>query len=115
LDPARQLVLWLRCAGARVTHACLNRLRNQRNRARLLQERVAPHLAAQPAAAKAEQLATVLSELARMPESLAQVAVYYFVDGMTHDEIALLIGCSARHVGNLVAQVEGWSSQQQRA
>jgi RNA polymerase sigma-70 factor (ECF subfamily) len=97
-----------------ITHACLNRLRNQRKRARLLHEHVVPRMAPQPRAAPAEQLATLVSELSRMPESLAVVAVYYFVDGMTHDEIALLLGCSARRVGHLVAQVEGWSAQEQR-
>jgi len=98
-----------------ITHACLNRLRNQRNRARLIHAHVVPRMAPQPRAAPAEQLATLLSELARMPETLALVAVYYFVDGMTHDEIAPLLGCSPRQVGNLVAQVEGWSAEEQRA
>ena len=30
----------------------------------------------------------------------AEVAVYYFIDGMTHAEIARIVGCSERTVGN---------------
>lgn len=94
-----------------VTHACLNRLRNQRTRSRLLQEHSAlDRLGPASAAALApEQSAALLSELARMPDALASVAIYYYVDGMTHDEIAVLLGCSPRHVGNLVARLQGWS------
>ena len=31
---------------------------------------------------------------------LLVIAVYYYVDGMSHDEIAGIIGCSRRTVGN---------------
>jgi len=94
-----------------VTHACLNRLRNQRTRSRLLQEesalsRLGP---AATASLQPEESAALLSELARMPDTLASVAIYYYVDGMTHDEIALLLDCSPRHVGSLVARLQGWS------
>lgn len=92
-----------------VTHACLNRLRNQRTRARLLQEREAPHRLSPNHVLELEQSAALWSELGRMPETLATVAIYYYVDGMTHDEIAVLIECSPRHVGNLVARLQGWS------
>jgi RNA polymerase sigma factor (sigma-70 family) len=92
-----------------VTHACLNRLRNQRTRTRLLMEREAPQRLSPNHALGLEQSAALWSELERMPETLAAVAIYYYVDGMTHDEIALLLECSPRHVGNLVARLQGWS------
>lgn len=92
-----------------VTHACLNRLRNQRTRSRLLQEREAPQRLSPAHALDMEQSAALWSELGRMPEMLANVAIYYYVDGMTHDEIAVLLECSPRHVGNLVARLQGWS------
>ena len=100
-----------------ITHACLNRLRNQRTRARILQlQAQAPADAAQAHhRLHPERLATLFSELQRMPENLATVAVYYYLDGLTHDEIARLLSCSARHVGNLVARVHGWSNQEANA
>lgn len=95
------------------THACLNRLRNQRNRARLLGERRDP----EPGHAEHEgdTLLRVREVLAQMPDDLAQVAVYYFVDGMSHQEIADLLGCSRRHVGNLVVRVEDWGRSREEA
>lgn len=99
-----------------VTHACLNRLRNHRTRLRLLQRHGASTPGSQTThGTHPEQLATLLSVLERMPESLASVAVYYYVDGLTHAEIAPLLGCSERHVGNLVARVNGWSNEEQSA
>ena len=96
-----------------VTHACWNRLRNQRTRSRLLQENDAPQRLAPAPGIETEQRSALCSELARMPETLAAVAIYYYIDGMTHDEIAALLECSPRHVGNLVARLQGWSLREQ--
>lgn len=83
------------------THACLNRLRNKKTRAALLDQKVAPE--GEPTTdALGETLAIVRDLLARLPEDLARAAVYYYVDEMTHHEIAEIMGCSRRHVGNLV-------------
>jgi RNA polymerase sigma-70 factor (ECF subfamily) len=102
---------------AAVTHACLNRIRNQENRVRLVRE----HFAAQPDALAVapglpiEQLAALRSELARMPEPLAQVAVYYYFDDLAHEDIARILGCSRRHVGDLLERLEQWVRKQERA
>jgi RNA polymerase sigma-70 factor (ECF subfamily) len=96
-----------------VTHACWNRLRNQRTRSRLLHESEAPQRLAPAHGLQPEQLTALWAELARMPETLAAVAIYYYIDGMTHDEIAQLLSCSPRHVGNLVARLQGWSLREQ--
>jgi RNA polymerase sigma factor (sigma-70 family) len=83
------------------THACLNRIRNKKTRAALLTEKVAP--SEEPRTdAGGETLAIVRDLLERVPDDLARVAVYYYVDEMTHDEIAEIMGCSKRQVGNLV-------------
>jgi len=86
------------------THACLAHLRNHRNRHRLDQERVSPVPALAPA--DGETWAIVRQLLDRMPDELARVAVHYFVDEMTHQEIADVLGCSRRQVGYLVERVE---------
>jgi RNA polymerase sigma-70 factor (ECF subfamily) len=81
----------------------LNRLRNATNRARLLAEKVEP---VEPAGASpsAETRAEVRQILAKVPEELARVAVYYYLDDMTHKEIADHLGCSRRHVGDLLVR-----------
>jgi len=93
------------------THACLNRLRNQRNRARLLEEHhgsAMDHVHHQ-----GDALVRVREVLRKMPNELAQVAVYYFVDGLNHQEIADVLGCSRRRVGTLIERVEAWGRTQE--
>lgn len=91
-----------------VTHACLNRIRSRNNRQRLMRE----HLAVQPldtaARADAEQSAALRAALERMPEPLAQVAIYYYFDELTHRDIARVLGCSHRHVGDLLERLAQW-------
>jgi RNA polymerase sigma-70 factor (ECF subfamily) len=95
---------------AAVTHACLNRIRNRGNRTRLLRAHLAvqaqgPAVAPGPAA---DQLVALRSMLERMPEPLAHVAVYYHFDDLAHEDIARILGCSRRHVGNLLVRLEEW-------
>jgi RNA polymerase sigma-70 factor (ECF subfamily) len=92
------VVSWLYRA---TTHFCLNQLRNRRTGARLLEDRVAPALP-RAAGSAVEALAELRSILARMPAEVAAAAVYYHMDGMTHAEIAELLGCSRRQVGYLL-------------
>jgi len=40
--------------------------------------------------------------LSRMPADVAAAAVYHYLDGMTHAEVAELLGCSRRQVGYLL-------------
>lgn len=85
------------------THACLARLRDARNRLRLLDEHVRPWRdAIDPRAPDAATIAR--SALARLPDDEAQAFVYRHLDGMSQTEIAELLGCSARHVYNLLAR-----------
>jgi RNA polymerase sigma-70 factor (ECF subfamily) len=89
---------------AMTTNACLNRIRDHKRRKRLLAEVFVPTAAGAATAAESGIDAALL--LDRLPERLARVAIYHFVDGMTHDEIAEVIGVSRRQVGNLVARVQ---------
>jgi RNA polymerase sigma-70 factor (ECF subfamily) len=41
-----------------------------------------------------------------LDEQLAYLAIYRFVDEMTHAEIAVQLGCSRRHVGDLLVRLE---------
>jgi RNA polymerase sigma factor (sigma-70 family) len=91
---------WLYSA---TTHSCLNRLRNQRTRKRLLLEH--PPAPAERAAPRAETAAIVKDLFARIPPDLAEAAIYFYADEMTHDEIARVLGCSRRHVGDLLTRL----------
>jgi RNA polymerase sigma factor (sigma-70 family) len=93
------------------THLCLNRLRNQRNRARLIRGHAEP---GEPSPhTSVDNLLALRAALASLPTQLAEVAVYYFVDELSHQEIANLLGCSRRHVGNLVVRVQQWGQAQE--
>jgi RNA polymerase sigma-70 factor (ECF subfamily) len=92
------------------THACLNRVRNRRNRERLERERLSGDDSdTVNHALTPEQRSMLHRALERLPEDLAQVAVYYWVDGLTHQEIARLLSCSRRHVGHLLERLSQWS------
>jgi RNA polymerase sigma factor (sigma-70 family) len=83
------------------THHCLNQIRNRHGRDRILRA-MSPDEETSP---RAEHLIAVRQLLSRLPEPLAEVAVYYYVDEMTHEEIAAMLGCSRRHVGNLMVRM----------
>lgn len=85
------------------THLCLNRLRNQRTRLRLVEEQVAPaHRGDTPA--RAELMVLVQQLLGELSDEIAEAAIYYYCDEMSQEEIAALMGCSRRHVGDLLAR-----------
>jgi RNA polymerase sigma-70 factor (ECF subfamily) len=93
---ATSIVGWLYQA---TTHFCLNQLRNRRTGARLLSLRV---VSSESEPARAEALAEVRSLLSVLPDEVAAAVVYHHLDGMTHDEVAELLGCSKRKVGYLL-------------
>ncbi len=84
------------------TNRCLNRIRNRKTRARLLRDQ-GPPLSVAPA--RAEACTVVRELLEQLPEEQAAAAVYYYIDGMSQAEIAGMLGCSRRHVGNLLARL----------
>jgi len=106
-----KLTTFLYSAG---THACLNRIRDAKNRLRLLRERAAGDPEAKSdVGLTPEKLSLLHRMLERMPEELARAAVYYYVDDLSHDEVARLLGCSRRQVGNLLKRVEEWGRAQE--
>jgi len=96
------------------THACLNRVRNRKNRERLelqrfdsldgdhVDQRLTP-----------EQASMLRRALETMPDQLAQVAIYHLIDGLTHQEIAELLDCSRRHVGDLLERLKAWAQAEE--
>jgi len=96
-----------------VTHACLNLMRDQRNRYRLLVEHGETATQADPGK-NPEWVLTARAVLEDMPEPLAQVAVYYYLDELSQHEIAEILGCSRRHVGDLLERLARWAERQER-
>jgi RNA polymerase sigma factor (sigma-70 family) len=91
------------------TNACLNRIRNHKTRSSLLERETEVSAAVDCFTA---DRATLLRELLeKMPEPLDQVAVYYYLDELTHQEIAQILGCSRRHVGDLLVRLDRWIQQ----
>ncbi len=87
------------------TNHCLNRLRNSRRRRELLAEHGADLYPARVGSHQEAEL--LLKQLwVELPEELLQIAVYYHVDGMTHAQIAEVIGVSRRTVGNRLEELE---------
>lgn len=89
---------------AATTHACLSRLRDQRNRRRLLDEQVRPW-STNVDRRSVEAASQVRELLAKLDEDAARAVVYHHLDGMSHAEVAELLGCSRRHVGDLLDRV----------
>ena len=96
-----------------VTHACLNRLRNQGTRARLLREHEVELRSGAPPVPQPDDAVLLRSALAAMPEPLAQVAVYYYLDELSHADIARVLDCSRRHVGDLLQRLSLWAQAQE--
>jgi RNA polymerase sigma-70 factor (ECF subfamily) len=96
-----------------VTHACLNRIRNQRVRLQRLREHWLQVIARPRVEAPAEISRALRSALRRMPEPLAEVAVYFYMDGLSHEQIAELLGCSKRQVGYHLAAIERWAGREE--
>jgi RNA polymerase sigma-70 factor (ECF subfamily) len=86
------------------TNACRNLVRNRQTRAALTERELGWRPPVVVASNDERQLAWQL--LANLPERLACIAVYYFIDEMTHDEIADIVGVSRRQVGHLVARAQ---------
>lgn len=78
------------------TNLCLNRLRDDRNRTVLLARNIKGQIN-NPAT---EAQVVVRNLLRSLPPDLQLMAVCYYVDEMTRDEIADLTGVSRRTVGN---------------
>ncbi|QSQ26109.1 RNA polymerase sigma factor [Pyxidicoccus parkwayensis] len=104
-----QLTTWLYQIA---THYCLNLIRDRSRRAELYAEHM-------PAAGDAEErtepvrpddLVLLRRLIADADEKQASAAVYVFLDGMSHEEAAEVLGVSKRTVGNLLERFQAWAA-----
>ncbi|MBI4816738.1 MAG: sigma-70 family RNA polymerase sigma factor [Deltaproteobacteria bacterium] len=101
------ILTWLYSA---TTHSALNRLRTRRTRDRIL----AAQGVGEPSQPALDRAVDARRILMRVSDELAQVAVYYYFDQMTHAEISEVLGCSRRQVGKLLERFHEAASKLER-
>jgi len=89
------------------TNLCLNNLRDSRRRIRILAGRTFDVI---PDHATDARLA-VNQLLARVPQDLKEIALHYYVDDLSHEDIASLLGVSRRTIGNRLAAFQALADQ----
>jgi RNA polymerase sigma-70 factor, ECF subfamily len=83
------------------TNLCLNKLRDEKRRRELIAHHHRANVDEEPdVAIDPETRALVIQILSGIPEDMQEIAVYRYVDEMSHEEIAGLTGISPRTVGN---------------
>lgn len=97
------------------TNYCLNVLRDRRRRGKLHDEHVVTGAAIRGEAgdARSDDLSFLRDLLARGDEQQVQAAVYVYLDGMSHEQAAPLLGVSKRTVGNLLERFSAWARAQE--
>lgn len=93
LNTSAARLAWLRRV---TTNLCLTLLRDTSRRRRILSTSAPP---AAHAEMPVDAALTVHALLREVPADLQEIAIYYFVDRMSQDEIAELIGLPRRTVG----------------
>ena len=91
------------------THYCLNLLRDRARRRQLLQEN--PLADEAPGGPAQSELVHLRRLLAEADEQQARAAIYVYLDGMSHEEAAAVLGVSKRTVGNLIERFLTWANQ----
>lgn len=107
-DPRAQHSTWLYRI---TTNYCLNQMRNRVRRTELMDQRKA-EVPKGSVATDPEKLALMRDLLARADERQAQAALLVFVDGLSHDEAAVVLDVSRRTVGNLCKRFVKWAREQ---
>lgn len=96
-----------------VTHACLNRIRNERTRSRLIDLQTHAVVRCDPGT-RPEWSLLARDLLRRLPENLATVAIYYYLDELTQREVAEILGCSHTQVAKLLSQLSRFVDAQEK-
>lgn len=82
------------------TRVCLNYLRDRQNRDRLLELWGAPAWSRPSVLTDPETRFFLNQAWRQLDEPLVEIGTYHFIDGLSQSEIADLLGCSRKTVGN---------------
>jgi RNA polymerase sigma-70 factor (ECF subfamily) len=91
------------------TNYCLNAIRNRGQRAKLFEEHLPDLTEDTPSAIAPSDLLTLRKLLSEADTELATAAVYVYIDGMSHEEAARVLGVSKRTVGNMLERFNSWA------
>jgi len=94
------------------TNNCLNRLRDARRRRTILGRNFAGD--SPGVAPTADAALTVRALLGNLPEDVQEIAIYYFVDQMSQEEISTLLAVPRRTVGYRLEQFRVLARAQDR-
>ena len=90
------------------TNVCLNVLKARARRPEALED--GPELMVPEGVGLDERLA-IHAVLARVPEPLREIATYFYLDQLSHEEIAKLLNVSRRTVGNRLVEFHAAADQ----
>ena len=86
------------------TRHCLTRIRDVQRRQNLINLYVKPWVASsQEDDTDSKQMLETVWEL--LDDDLRQICIYYYVDGLTHEEIGRILNCSGRTIGNRLLDI----------
>ena len=91
------------------TNYCLNRIRNEGRRRELWQEH--GPAGAQSQGSQPDEGLVLQKLLSEADEQEARAAVYVYIDGMSHQEVADILDVSRRTVGNLLDRFNTWAQK----
>jgi RNA polymerase sigma-70 factor (ECF subfamily) len=94
------------------TNNCLNRLRDARRRRTILGRNFVAE--ASGVTPTADAALTVRALLGNLPEEVQEIAIYYFVDQMSQEEIATLLAMPRRTIGYRLEQFRALARAQDR-
>jgi RNA polymerase sigma-70 factor (ECF subfamily) len=96
------------------TNYCLNVLRDRKRHATAYEEHIAPEAESQQTTPAApDDMAMLRTLLAKAPEREAAAVICVHLDGMSHEEAAVVLGVSKRTVGNLIERFQAWMTEQE--
>ncbi|MFO0575779.1 MAG: RNA polymerase sigma factor [Polyangia bacterium] len=95
------------------TNYCLNFLRDRGRRRDLFAQHMAPP--EEESRSPVADLVLLRRLLSEADEQQARAAVYVYLDGMSHEEAAELLGVSKRTVGNLIERFLTWAQKRSAA
>lgn len=93
------------------TYYCLSQLRARKRRKELMDEQLAAEPDSGASASSPAELVLLRQLLAEADEQQARAAIYVYLDELTHEEAAELLGVSTRTVGNLIERFCAWAAR----
>lgn len=91
------------------THYCLDLLRNGARRRQLLAQQLVAEDRQEPASAS--DIVLLRQLLSECDEQQGRAVVYVYLDGMSHEQAAEVLGVSKRTVGNLIERFFAWAQK----